>query len=63
MTAFVVRASDEGCAVEDNIYGFDLPAARVIERVDPLTLEPDEIALLNLLGPPLLVATPRAVGG
>ncbi|MFF4448287.1 P-loop NTPase fold protein [Streptomyces sp. NPDC001502] len=60
-TAFVVRASDEGSAVEDNIHGVDLPAARVIERVDPLTLEPDEIALLNLLGPPLLVATPRAV--
>ena len=38
-----------------------LPAARVIERVDPLTLEPDELALLDLLGPPLLVATPRAV--
>lgn len=26
-----------------------LPAARVIERVDPLTLEPDELALLDLL--------------
>jgi KAP family P-loop domain len=38
-----------------------LPAGRVIERVDPLTLEPDELALLDLLGPPLLVATPRAV--
>ena len=38
-----------------------LPAARIIERVDPLTLEPDELALLDLLGPPLLVTTPRAV--
>jgi hypothetical protein len=38
-----------------------LPAARIIERVDPLTLEPGEIALLDLLGPPLLVTTPRAV--
>src|SRR5262249_13808758 len=38
-----------------------LPAAYAIERVDPLTLEPDELALLDLLGPPLLVATPRAV--
>jgi hypothetical protein len=33
----------------------------VVERVDPLTLEPDELALLDLLGPPLLIATPRAV--
>ncbi|HEU5161173.1 MAG TPA: P-loop NTPase fold protein [Streptosporangiaceae bacterium] len=40
--------------------GVRLPAARVIERVDPLTLEPDELKLLNLLGPPLLVATPRS---
>jgi hypothetical protein len=38
-----------------------LPAPRIIERVDPLTLEPDELALLDLLGPPLLVNTPRAV--
>jgi hypothetical protein len=38
-----------------------LPAPRVIERVDPLTLDPDEIALMGLLGPPLLVSTPRAV--
>lgn len=38
-----------------------LPAARVVERVDPLTLEPDELVLLDLLGPPLLVTTPRAV--
>ncbi|MER6316613.1 P-loop NTPase fold protein [Streptomyces sp. NPDC001581] len=60
-TAVVVGASDEGSAREDGMYGVDLPTARVIERVDPLTLEPDEIALLNLLGPPLLVATPRAV--
>ena len=38
-----------------------LPSARVVERVDPLTLESEEMALLDLLGPPLLVATPRAV--
>ncbi|BBB01333.1 hypothetical protein RVR_8697 [Actinacidiphila reveromycinica] len=38
-----------------------LPAAAKRDRVDPLTLEPDELALLNLLGPPLLVSTPRAV--
>ena len=29
--------------------------------MDPLTLEPEELALLDLLGPPLLVSTPRAV--
>jgi hypothetical protein len=33
----------------------------VVERTDPLTLEPDELALLRLLGPPHLVATPRGV--
>ena len=37
------------------------PPRVVVERVDPLTLEPDELALLDLLGPPLLVTTPRAV--
>ncbi|WP_329351869.1 P-loop NTPase fold protein [Streptomyces sp. NBC_01261] len=41
--------------------GVLLPAPRVIERVDPLTLDPDEITLMDLLGPPLLVSTPRAV--
>ncbi|WP_410598365.1 P-loop NTPase fold protein [Amycolatopsis sp. lyj-90] len=39
----------------------ELPAARPVERVDPLTLEPEELTLLDILGPPLLVATPRAV--
>jgi hypothetical protein len=38
-----------------------LPAARPVERVDPLTLEPEELELLDILGPPLLVTTPRAV--
>ena len=38
-----------------------LPAAPVVERVDPLALEPDELTLLELLGPPLLLTTPRAV--
>jgi hypothetical protein len=42
------------------LFGARLPAARVVERVDPLTLEPDEMFLLDLLGPPLLVTTPRA---
>ncbi|MFB6613677.1 P-loop NTPase fold protein [Streptomyces sp. NPDC056367] len=53
--------SDEVSAGEGSMHGLGLPAARVIEQVDPLTLEPDEIGLLNLLGPPLLVTTPRAV--
>ncbi|GAA1249439.1 hypothetical protein GCM10009665_45270 [Kitasatospora nipponensis] len=48
-------------AVELPEQGVHLPAPRVIERVDPLTLDPDEIALMDLLGPPLLVSTPRAV--
>ncbi|MEU9575397.1 P-loop NTPase fold protein [Streptomyces massasporeus] len=39
--------------------GVELPAARVVD--DPLTLESEELALLDLLGPPLLVATPRGV--
>ncbi|MFI0937688.1 P-loop NTPase fold protein [Streptomyces sp. NPDC021020] len=34
---------------------------RVVERTDPLTLDPDELALLDLLGPPGFVSTPRAV--
>jgi hypothetical protein len=42
------------------MYGITLPPARVVEKVDPLTLEPDELALLDLLGPPLLISTPRA---
>lgn len=38
-----------------------LPPACPVERVDPLTLDPDELKLLDLLGPPMLVSTPRAV--
>ncbi|MGD0244566.1 MAG: P-loop NTPase fold protein [Streptosporangiaceae bacterium] len=45
--------------LEPELFGTKLPAARVVERVDPLTLEPDELSLLDLLGPPLLVTTPR----
>ncbi|MFD7735968.1 P-loop NTPase fold protein [Kitasatospora phosalacinea] len=48
-------------AVEPPGQGVRLPAPRVVERVDPLMLDPDEIALMDLLGPPLLVSTPRAV--
>lgn len=43
------------------VTGVRLPSARPVDRVDPLTLEPDELALLDILGPPLLVTTPRAV--
>jgi hypothetical protein len=46
---------------EDTMFGVPLPAARIVERVDPLTLDPQELALLDLLGPPLLVTTPRGV--
>ncbi len=46
---------------DDSMFGADLPAARVVERVDPLTLDPGELALLDLLGPPTLITTPRAV--
>ncbi|KAB1976841.1 P-loop NTPase fold protein [Streptomyces triticiradicis] len=46
---------------QQGLYGAELPEARVVERIDPLTLEPDELELLDLLGPPLLIATPRGV--
>jgi KAP family P-loop domain len=52
---------DDGPESPQHWYGVDLPAARVVERVDPLTLTAEEIALLDLLGPPLLVTTPRGV--
>lgn len=38
----------------------DLPSAQVDERIDPLALDNDELALMRLLGPPL-VTTPRSV--
>ena len=38
-----------------------LPAPPLVDKVDLLALEPDELTLLELLGPPLLVTTPRAV--
>jgi hypothetical protein len=44
-----------------DMFGVALPAARVVERVDPFTLDPDELRLLDLLGPPHLVTTPRQV--
>jgi KAP family P-loop domain len=38
----------------------ELPSPRAVELVDPLALSTDELALLRLLGPPL-ITTPRAV--
>ncbi|MGY4781677.1 P-loop NTPase fold protein [Rhodococcus opacus] len=38
----------------------ELPAARTIERIDPLAFDTDELALIRLLGPPL-ITTPRSV--
>ena len=61
----VIDGPGPGAVVDDQdtpgMFGVKLPPARAVERVDPLTLEPDEVTLLDLLGPPLLVATPRAV--
>ena len=47
--------------VQAGMFGVEMPAARVVERVDPFTLHPDEIRLLDLLGPPHLLSTPRQV--
>ncbi|MDQ3274837.1 MAG: P-loop NTPase fold protein, partial [Actinomycetota bacterium] len=53
-----------GAAPDDENDRWDsavpLPAARVVERVDPLALRADEHQLMRLLGPPL-ITTPRAV--
>ncbi|MFI0719782.1 P-loop NTPase fold protein [Streptomyces sp. NPDC021224] len=57
-------ASDRVVAGDEDDMALAVPrvdTVRVVERTDPLTLEPDELALLRLLGPPHLVATPRAV--
>jgi hypothetical protein len=62
VTSPVDTAGPGRSASDDNdLFGTHLPAARVVERVDPLTLDPDELALLDLLGPPHLIPTPRAV--
>jgi hypothetical protein len=45
----------------ENLYGPRVATLRVVERNDPLALDREELGLLNLLGPPLLVATPRDV--
>jgi WD40 repeat protein len=50
-----VRHEDEA-----DLYG-PVGILRVVERTDPLTLDPDEISLLGILGPPLMVTTPRSV--
>jgi WD40 repeat protein len=54
-------AGQRGADDAGEMFGVPLPTARSLERIDPLILEPDELALLDLLGPPLLVSTPRAV--
>ena len=54
------EALDVGSEDED-LYGPRVATIRRIERSDPLTLEPDELAFLDCLGPPLLVRTPRDV--
>ena len=54
-------AGQLGAGDAAELFGVALPPARALDRIDPLTLEPDEMALLDLLGPPLLVSTPRAV--
>jgi WD40 repeat protein len=53
---------------EDNHYNGDnpvlaanLPSPRLVERIDPFALDRDEIKLLDLLGPPRLLTTPRQV--
>ncbi|MDH6221434.1 P-loop NTPase fold protein, partial [Streptomyces pseudovenezuelae] len=59
--AATAPARPSSAVADPQEQGVRLPAPRVIERVDPLTLDPGEIALMDLLGPPLLVSTPRAV--
>lgn len=51
-------ASDDGDEAWNTAT--ELPAARVVERVDPLELRADERRLIQILGPPL-INTPRAV--
>jgi hypothetical protein len=48
-------------AVTEDLFGARLPAARVVDRVDPFALDADELRLLDLLGPPHFVTTPRQV--
>ncbi|MBM2616035.1 hypothetical protein JIG36_10755 [Actinoplanes sp. LDG1-06] len=38
-----------------------LPEPRTVERVDPFALDQDEIRLLDLVGPPHMISTPRQV--
>jgi WD40 repeat protein len=46
--------------VGDGTDTTELPPARPVERIDPLALDGAELALMRLLGPPL-ITTPRAV--
>jgi hypothetical protein len=54
LSATVEVVSDDGDSA------IDLPAAPVIQRIDPLALDDDELTLIRLLGPPL-ITTPRSV--
>lgn len=47
-------------APDDGDGTVELPAARVVDRIDPLALDSAELTLIRLLGPPL-ITTPRAV--
>jgi hypothetical protein len=40
-------------------HGVNLPSPREVDRIDPFGLVEDEIRLLDLVGPPHLIATPR----
>jgi KAP family P-loop domain len=45
---------------DDGDSAIDLPAAPVVERIDPFALDAEELTLMKLLGPPL-ITTPRSV--
>jgi WD40 repeat protein len=40
-------------------HGVRLPGLREVDRIDPFGLDPDEIRLLDLVGPSRLILTPR----
>jgi hypothetical protein len=56
-----VGVDDTASGTGSGMFGIRMPAARVAVRVDPFALDPDEVRLLNLLGPPRLISTPRQV--
>ncbi|EID79117.1 MULTISPECIES: P-loop NTPase fold protein [Rhodococcus] len=54
------NADVDDVIVDDGDSAVDLPAARIVERIDPLAFTDDELTLIRLLGPPL-ITTPRSV--